>query len=74
MPGDSADCSISPHFLFRVEKAPAYGRLQRRHSIAGHAAVLFPVEQHAGRRASALRRRTETASTRQCWKPKCGGC
>ena len=41
----------SPYFLFRIEKDPPEGIAPINEYRAGEPALLFPVEQHAGRRA-----------------------
>ena len=39
----------SPYFLYRIEKDPPEGTAPINEYRAGEPALLFPVEQHAGR-------------------------
>ena len=51
---------VSPQFLFRIERQPAKvaagSCLSNQRSRTGVAALVFPVEQHSGRRAARARR------------------
>ena len=56
---------VSPDFLFRIERDHAAGPdvdvLSDHPARAGHASVLLPVGQHAGRRAASRGRRRDVA-------------
>ena len=66
---------VSPDFLFRLERMPPTpdprGRLRLR---AGDAALLLPVEQHAGRRAAAPAPRRTSCARRRSSRRRSGGC
>ena len=67
---------VSPHFLFRVEMDPAEEEAYRRSERlrTGHADVVFPVEQHAGRGAVRAGSPGQLATRTTIWSSRCGAC
>ncbi len=50
------------------------GRAPRRRLRVGLAPLVFPVEQHAGRRAVPPGGRAASCASPTCWTPRCGAC
>ena len=66
---------VSPSFLYRIEPDPPAGHHPRAGRLrAGLAAVVFPLEQHARRRAVRPGPRGHAARSRTRSRRRCGAC
>ena len=73
--GPAGGARVAALPLPRRDRQAGRRRAARRQRLgAGHAAVVFPLEQHARRRNCSASPARATCISRTCWRPRCGGC